>query len=168
MTLTKTDLSLIVILTAASLIPACKKSNSASPAMTATIGTISFQSTTATSFHTIIDSVFAFNMEMRHSTDSSYIFLEFRGAFQLNTPIDSYVGSVLFDYGDFGSTFYSAGGFGAAPPASNRGHVVLTITAWDSTAHSIAGTFNGSGFDLPNVTDSVSINGKFNTTYIDN
>jgi hypothetical protein len=159
----------LMTLTLCTLLPACKKSNGAPPAMTATIGTTSFQSTAEINFHTVIDSIFAFNMLMRQSHDSSYIFLEFRGVFQLNVPIDSYTRPVLFEYTNFNSVYYSAGYLANIPnsPAIPYGHTVVTITAWDSTQHSIAGTFTGSAIGAA-PTDSVAIGGKFNTTYTDN
>ena len=151
-------MKVIILLVALwAILPGCKKSNSSPPAMTATIGTTTYQFTSVGNFHTVIDSIFAFNMEWKQSADSSYIFLEFRGTFQLNVPIDSYDRLVIFEYGNFGSTYYSAGS------GNLGGHMVVTVTAWDSTRHTIGGIFAGSA-----IPDSLSVSGKFNTTYTDN
>ena len=151
-------MKVIILLVALwAILPGCKKSNGAPPAMTATIGDTTYQFTSVANFHTVIDSIFAFNMERKQSADSSYIFLEFRGAFQLNVPIDSYDRFVIFEYGNFGPTFYSAGS------GTLGGHMVITVTAWDSTQHTIAGNFAGSA-----IPDSIAVSGKFNTTYTDN
>jgi hypothetical protein len=158
----KLTLPLLITLTLFATLPACKKSNSAPPAMTATIDDTTYQFTSVANFHTVIDSIFAFNMKWKQSTDSSYIFLEFRGAFQLNVPIDSYNRPVIFEYSNFGSVNYSAGS------GSFGGHMVVTVTAWDSTQHTIAATFAGSAINDPTGNDSVAVSGKLNATYIDN
>ena len=134
---------LLITLSLCAILSACKKSNSTPPAMTVTIGDTTYQFTSIGNFHTVTDSIFAFNMKWRQSTDSSYIFLEFRGAFQLYASIDSHTRPVLFEYSNYGSVNYQAGGY-AAVPGSVEGHMVVVVTAWDSTQHTMAGAFAGS------------------------
>ena len=164
----KLTIILLIALSLCAILPACKKSNSAPPAMTVTIGDTTYQFTSIANFHTVTDSIFAFNMKWRHSTDSSYIFLEFKGAFQLNASIDSYTQPVIFIYSNYGSVNYQAGGY-AAEPGSIEGHMVVVVTAWDSTQHTMAGTFVGWAVPTsPNSSDSVAVSGNFNTSYTDN
>jgi hypothetical protein len=162
-------IKVIILLVALwAILPGCKKSNGAPPAMTVTIGDTTYQFASIANFHTVTDSIFAFNMKWRQSTDSSYIFLEFRGAFQLYASIDSHTRPVLFEYSNYGSVNYQAGGY-AAEPGSIEGHMVVVVTAWDSTQHTMAGTFAGWAVPTsPNSNDSVAVSGNFNTTYIDN
>jgi hypothetical protein len=158
----KLTITLLIALSLCAFLPACKKSNSTPTAMTATIGDTTYQFTSVANFHTLIDSIFAFNMQWRQSGDSSYLFLEFRGAFQLNVPIDSRTKPVIFEYSNYGSVNYQAGS------GNFGGHMVVTVTALDTTQHSIAGTFAGTAFPIPNDNDSVAVSGRFNATYTDN
>ena len=160
----------VIILLAAlwAILPGCKKSNGAPPAMTATIGDTTYQFTSVANFHTVIDSIFAFTMERKQSADSSYIFLEFRGAFQLGASIDSHTQPVIFIYSNYGSMNYQAGG-NTAVPGSIEGHMDVVVTAWDSTQHTMAGAFAGWAVPTtPNSNDSLAVSGNFNTSYIDN
>lgn len=164
----KLTIILLIALSLCAILSACKKSNSAPPAMTVTIGDTTYQFTSIANFHTVTDSIFAFNMKWRHSTDSSYIFLEFKGAFQLDASIDSHTQPVIFIYSNYGSVNYQAGGYAAAP-GSIEGHMVVVVTAWDSTQHTMAGTFVGWAVPTtPNSNDSVAVSGNFNTSYTDN
>lgn len=164
----KLTIILFIALSLCAILSACKKSNSAPPAMTVTIGDTTYQFTSIANFHTVTDSIFAFNMKWRHSTDSSYIFLEFKGAFQLDASIDSHTQPVIFIYSNYGSVNYQAGGYAAAP-GSIEGHMVVVVTAWDSTQHTMAGTFVGWAVPTtPNSNDSLPVSGNFNTSYTDN
>ena len=164
----KLTLILLTALSLCAILPACKKSNGAPPAMTATIGDTTYQFTSIGNFHTVTDSIFAFNMKWQHSGDSSYIFLEFRGAFQLGASIDSHTQPVIFIYSNYGSMNYQAGG-NTAVPGSIEGHMDVVVTAWDSTQHTMAGAFAGWAVPTsPNSNDSLAVSGNFNTSYIDN
>jgi hypothetical protein len=77
MTSTKSASALLLAILTLALctsLPGCKKSNSSPPAMTATIGTTTTQFTGVAYFNAVVDSIFAFNMQSRQSTDSSYLF----------------------------------------------------------------------------------------------
>lgn len=77
-------------------------------------------------------------------------------------------GGTLISYG----TYQTIGGY--PPPGLSwfendlDGPGSLTITAWDTTNHTITGTFWGTLYDNPNLTDSlVMSSGKFSMTYVD-
>ncbi len=49
---------------------------------------------------------------------------------------------------------------------NGQGHIVITVTSWDSTNHKIAGTFSGEVYNDNNLNDSLPVaNGKFNSSY---
>jgi hypothetical protein len=168
MKLTKTTTLLLGILTliACAGLPACKKSNSSSSSMTATVNSTSFQSTSTTGvFHTGAGGQFDLPGVMVKSGDTSIIALLFRLDFQLNVPFstDTTLDQVIYN------TFNTNNGLAAyeafSPNVSGMGHAIVAVTSWDSAGHRIAGTFSGTLVSL-STHDSVSVtNGRFNMTY---
>ena len=99
------------------------------------------------------------------SGDSTYLEVTFRPPFQLNQPINTNSGPLDFSYSDLQYKFdWDAGN------SSGAGVCYLTITAYDSANHTIAGSFYGSMNDvvINNAPYSDTINvksGVFNVTY---
>lgn len=156
-------LSLITLTLALSaLLPACQKANSTPQSLTATFGSTAFQATTYYNTYSESGGTFTINADMTTTADSSSLLLTFPSPSQLNVPFNSDTAlktTVIYSTDD-GANNYIAGLDGAI------GHCIMTITAWDSTQHTIAGTFSGETINSNNSADSLAItNGKFNLTY---
>ena len=96
--------------------------------------------------------------------DSTYVVIMFRTPFQLNQPISSNNGPLDVYYDDWLYKFdWDAGN------SSGYGVCNVTVTAYDSASHTIAGNFNGSLSDaMPsgNYLNTITVkNGAFNVTY---
>jgi heme/copper-type cytochrome/quinol oxidase subunit 1 len=150
------------LVTLLSSLPACQKANSTPPPITATFGSTNFQSTTYSNTYSESTGTFTINTDMTTVADSSSLLLRFQSPFQLNVPFnsDTALTTTIIYTTNKGLNNYIAGLDDAF------GHCVMTITAWDSTQHTIAGTFSGETINNSNSADSLSMtNGKFNTTY---
>jgi hypothetical protein len=152
-------LSLIVLCAA---LPACQKANSTSYGITATFGTTNFQATTYSNTYSESSSTFTINADMTTTADTSSLLMRFQAPSQLNVPFNSDTAlttTTIYTIGQ-GSDNYIAGLDDA------YGHCIITITAWDSTQHTITGTFSGETINSSSSADSLGMtNGKFNTTY---
>lgn len=96
--------------------------------------------------------------------DSTYVVISFRTPFQLNQPISSN-GPLDVYYVDWQSTFdWDAGN------SSGDGVCYVKVTGYDSSSHTISGSFYGSlASTMPNAsyTDTITVkNGAFNLNYI--
>lgn len=93
------------------------------------------------------------------SGDSTTLDLEFVSPITLNQPVNSDTSAFIAAYTDS----KTQAGYGVLP---GLGSAVLTITSYDSTVHTIGGTFNGVLYNLSTFTDSIVVtNGKFNSSY---
>ena len=155
-------LNLITLTLGAVLLPACQKANNTSYSLTATFGSTNFQATSYSNTYSESSSTFTINADMTTTADSSSLLLTFKSPSQLNVPFNSDTAlttTVIYSTGD-GANNYIAGLDAAT------GHCIMTITAWDSTQHTIAGTFSGETINSNNSADSLGMtNGKFSLTY---
>ena len=146
----------------AALLPACQKANNVSYSITATFGSTNFQATTYSNTYSEGNGTFTINADMTTTADSSSLLLTFKSPSQLNVPFNSDTAlttTAIYSINQ-GADNYIAGLDAAI------GHCIMTITAWDSTQHTIAGTFSGETINSNNSADSLSMtNGKFNLTY---
>jgi len=152
----------LITLTLWASLPACQKANNTPQAITATFGTTAFQATTYSNTYSEGSTTFTINADMTTTADSSSLLLRFQSPFQLNVPFssDTALTTTVIYSTNQGLNNYIAGLDAAF------GHCIMTITAWDSTQHTIAGTFSGETINSSNSADSLSMtNGKFNTTY---
>lgn len=153
---------LLSLLTLCAALPACQKANNTSYGITSTFGTANFQATSYSNTYSESGSTFTINADMTTTADTSSLLLRFQSPSQLNVPFNSDTAlatTIIYSIGQ-GSDNYIAG-LDAA-----YGHCLITITAWDSTQHTIAGTFSGETINSSSSADSLSMtNGKFNLTY---
>ena len=153
---------LLSLITLCASLPACQKANNTSYGITATYGSTNFQATTYSNTYSESSSTFTINADMTTTADTSSLLLRFQSPSQLNVPFNSDTAlttTIIYSIGQ-GSDNYIAG-LDAA-----YGHCIITITAWDSTQHTITGTFSGETINSSNSSDSLSMtNGKFTTTY---
>jgi len=162
-TITASLLLDLITLTLLTSLPACKKSNSSPPSVTATVNSLSYTSTSVTGKYEVSNGAFVISSYMIQSHDTSILSVVLWLPFQVNVPFnsDTTLSSVNYSF-DNGLTYYEA-------IQNERGRVIFTITSWDSAGHHIAGTLNGSVASAFSAADSIPlINGKFNTTYTDN
>jgi hypothetical protein len=149
-----------LILGTASL-PACQKANGTSYGITATFGSTNFQATTYSNTYSESSSTFTINADMTTTADTSSLLLRFQSPSQLNVPFNSDTALTTTIIYSINKTTNYIAGLDAA-----YGHCIITITAWDSTQHTIAGTFTGETINSSSSADSLGMtNGKFNTTY---
>jgi hypothetical protein len=164
MTRTHTSAALLlglITLALSAFLPACQKANNTPPAITATFGTTAFQSTTYSNTYSESSGTFTINADMTTNTDSSSLLLSFQSLFQLNVPFNSDTTLTTTAIYTVNQGLNYIAGLDDA-----LGHIVITITAWDSSQHTIAGTFSGEAINGNNSADSLNMtNGKFNTTY---
>ena len=155
-------LSLMALTLGAALLPACQKANNTSYSLTATFGPTNFQATTYSNSYSESSGTFTINADMTTTADSSSLLLTFPSPSKLNVPFNSDTAlttTVIYSTND-GANNYIAGLDGTS------GHCIMTITAWDSTQHTIAGTFSGETINNNHSADSLGMtNGKFNLTY---
>jgi hypothetical protein len=91
--------------------------------------------------------------------DSTSFALEFGSPFTLNHAYSSDTSAISVAYVDTKTQV----GYGVVP---GIGNAVLTITSYDSTGHSIGGTFSGVLYNISTFADSIIVtNGKFNSSY---
>lgn len=147
------------------LTTSCKKSNNSNGnSVTATVGTTNFQSTGTVA--TYSGNQFEIAGYTIKSGDTTVTDLLFYTPFSLNVPIVSNSSNPLtaISYFDTQGTFGDFGGFQTGTGAS---FVTITVTAWDSTHKTIAGTFSGTLY-VNNSPDSVMTKGQFNVNYLAN
>jgi hypothetical protein len=93
------------------------------------------------------------------SGDSTSLDLDFAAPFTLNQAITTNSGSLIVAYTDS----KSGAGYGAL---ITLGNASVTITSYDSTAHTIAGSFSGVLYNEATLTDSIAVtNGKFSSSF---
>ncbi|HLX66905.1 MAG TPA: hypothetical protein VKR41_07905 [Puia sp.] len=93
------------------------------------------------------------------SGDSTSLALDFVSPIVLNQPISTNTSSLIAAYTDS----KSGAGYGAL---LGLGNATVTITSYDSTGHSIGGTFNGVLYNEATLTDSITVtNGKFSSSF---
>jgi hypothetical protein len=91
--------------------------------------------------------------------DSTSFALDFASPFTLNQAFSSDTAALIVAYTDSktGNSYTALTGFGTG---------VLTVSSYDSTGHTIAGTFSGVLYNATTGTDSIVVtNGKFNSTF---
>jgi hypothetical protein len=141
----------------------CKKSsNSGSGSgMSATVGSNSWSSGTSATQGIYVTSQGQFQIggTQIKSADTSAFVLYFATPFTVGRAMNSDTVYVDVNYIDSKTlNLYDGGG--------EAGWSILTVTSYDSTSHSIGGTFNGVVYNLSNSSDSLVIaNGKFNSSY---
>jgi len=151
----------LALITLCASLPACQKANGTSYGITATFGTTSFQATTYSNTYSESSSTFTINADMTTTADTSSLLLRFQSPSQLNVPFNSDTSLTTTIIYSINQTTNYIAGLDAA-----YGHCIITITAWDSTQHTIAGTFTGETINSSSSADSLGMtNGKFNTTY---
>jgi len=165
MTRTQSAAALLLALVPLSLgtafLPACQKANNTAYSITATFGSTAFQATTYSNTYSESSTTFTINADMTTTADSSSLLLRFQSPSQLNVPFSSDTALTTTVIYSINQGLNYIAGLDAA-----FGHCIMTITAWDSTQHTIAGTFSGEMINSSNSADSLSMtNGKFNTTY---
>jgi hypothetical protein len=136
----------------------CKKSNengTNTAGIGATIGGTAWQSQAATGLY--YDSFIRLIGAYVKNGDSTAIEIDISDTTHLNQP-DPFAASSV--YYSTQTKYYSGDEF-------TTGHGTITVTAWDKTAHTIAGTFSGVFHDYSNIDDSITVaNGHFNSTYL--
>jgi hypothetical protein len=161
-------LALVVISSAFLLAAAgCKKSSSSnsggSGSMSATVAGTAWNNSFATVgvYTSIPGSGGSFEVVgiQIKSADSTAFELLFSSPFALNQPVGTDSSSLVVAYTDSKSlSSYTA--------LAGLGNAVLTVTSYDSTGHTIAGTFSGSLYNTGNYSDSIVVtNGKFNSAF---
>jgi hypothetical protein len=91
--------------------------------------------------------------------DSTAFALDFASPFTLNRAFSTDTAALIVAYTDSksGNQYTALTGFGTG---------ILTVSSYDSTGHTIAGTFSGVLYNASTGTDSVVVtNGKFNSTF---
>jgi hypothetical protein len=144
----------------------CKKSNSSSPTsqlqFTATVGDSAFKATsTVSSLYYPGENRFILGgVYSPQPGDTTWIGVIFLNTFKLNVPINSDTSFVDIDY-------YNALTFTEWDAAQGGiGNATVTVTAWDSSTHTISGIFSGMMFNDNNLSDSIAVtNGQFNVDY---
>jgi hypothetical protein len=157
--------SVFALFTAAS----CKKSNNSSSGsgVSATVSGTAFNPSTTVALYSESGQSWEITGYTIKSGDTSVIDMTINKMFpsplnypqfNLNQPFTTDTTSAYVDY-------YANGVNGKYYDASDgNGKATLTVTALDTTAHTIAGTFYGTLY--ASASDSVVVtNGKFNTTY---
>jgi Domain of unknown function (DUF5025) len=154
---------LIVISSAFLLVAAgCKKSNnSSSSGMSASVGSNSWSSGSSATqgAYVTLQGQFQIGGTQIKSGDTSALVVSFLTPFTLGRAMNSDTAFIDINYIDSKTLNLYDGG-------SEAGWSILTVTSYDSTGHTIAGTFNGVLYNLSNSSDSLVIaNGKFNSSY---
>jgi hypothetical protein len=141
----------------------CKKSNNSttsSSAISASMGSTAFSSTTAntTAWYSTDSTAYLIGGFAANGGDTTGLALQIYTPFTLGTTItDKY--SVNMDYYVSSTQDYFAG--------NGIGHIALTVTTQDTVNHKIGGTFTATLYNSLNNSDSLLVtNGKFNTSYI--
>jgi hypothetical protein len=153
-TLLVTCLALVALFAAAG----CKKSkdSSASSQLSATIGGTAFEPS-AVGAYNYISYVSITGIQVR-SSDSVYL--------QVSVPITATAGSTV-DFDEALVDYYDKQGTINYSSWYTPAHGSISLTTFDQTGKTIAGTFSGVLYSS-NGTDSVKVeNGKFNTSYTD-
>jgi hypothetical protein len=92
-----------------------------------------------------------------HSGDTSQLEVDIADTIPLNQPDPLFHTAVRYMLGN-GITYEGEPSIGA--------HGTVTITSWDTAAHRIAGSFQGTLYNASNSKDSITvINGDFNAGY---
>jgi hypothetical protein len=152
---------LLSLITLCAALPACQKANNTSYGITATFGSTNFQATSYSNTYSESGSTFTINADMTTTADTSSLLLRFQSPSQLNIPFNSDTALTTTVIYSINQSVNYIAGLDAA-----YGHCIITITAWDSTQHTIAGTFSGETINSNSSADSLSMtNGKFNLTY---
>src|SRR5579863_3403963 len=151
-------LSLAVIAFAALLaFTSCSKSNNGgvSGSMSATVGTTAWANNQSViAFYANASGLFQLAGIQFKGGDSTTFALEFTSPVVLNHPFSSDTASLIVAYTDS----KSQAGYGALVGV---GHAVVTVTSYDSTGHSIGGTFSGVLYNTSTFADSITVtNGK--------
>ncbi|HXB33315.1 MAG TPA: hypothetical protein VNV35_07830 [Puia sp.] len=146
-------------------VTSCKKSNSngsGSGSMSASIGGTAWANNyPLIGFYASSSGVGLFDIVglQFKSGDSTTFDLEFGTPITLNHPVSSDTSAFIAAYTDS----KTQADYGVLP---GFGDAVLTITSYDSTGHTIAGTFSGVLYNLSTFTDSLVVtNGKFNSSF---
>jgi hypothetical protein len=164
----------LILLTA---LPACKKSNSSTSSISATVNSTSFQSISGggTFYPDQLFGPFHLFGKMLSSGDSSFLILNFshtvnENPFQVNVPfsIDTTYAQLIYSAPNGIDNYEATGNYAYGySSGSNVGHAIITITGWDSVGCHIAGTFSGTFINLSGGDSVIVANGKFNMKYVE-
>jgi hypothetical protein len=144
-------------------VASCSKSNNSGSGggMSATVGSNSWSSG-ASATQGIYDTSqdqFEIGGTQINSGDTTAFILYFSTPFTVGGAMNSDTVFVDVNYIDSKTLNLYDGG-------KEAGWSILTVTSYNSTGHTIAGTFNGVLYNLSNSSDSLVIsNGKFNSSY---
>ena len=147
------------------VVTSCKKSNSSSnggTSMTASVNGAAWSANYPTiGVYAVSSGVgqFQFAGLSFKNGDSTELGVSFSSPFPLHTGISSDMAFVEASYSDSKTgNLYDGGLLG--------GHVIVTVSSWDSTNHKLAGTFSGVLYNVFNSMDSVTVtNASFSSGY---
>ena len=165
----KSLLSLTMLVLGTAIFVACKKSNDtpSAPSNTieATVGTTGFVSSHTLSVLFDVSTNFDLLGSEIVSGDSVGFELQFPDTLVVNKIYPATAGGLVGT--NISIDYYNFHTFAIYAPDDNNPVASISITAFDSTKHTIAGTFSGHFINTSLSTDSVVItNGKFNVTYV--
>ena len=138
----------------------CKKSsnNSSTPpgGMDASVNGQAFQASTTTGIFSASAGYIALFGIQTKGVDSSGIEVDILDTIKVGEP-GLLANGFIINYGSNTGPTYSGGDI--------TGHGVVTLSAWDTVNHTIAGTFSGVLYDNGLIDSVVVTNGTFNTSY---
>jgi hypothetical protein len=145
-----------------SALSGCKKSNSNSnsAALSASVNGTAFQPSIQQGFLFTSNHYFALAGGQIKAGDSLVLEVDLPDAVKVNQvfSLSDISAAALYYYDSKGNLNYAA--------TSGVGTGSITVTAWDSVGHKIAGTFSGKLENIGNGTDTVVVsNGQFNSSY---
>jgi hypothetical protein len=158
-------LALVIIPTALLAAAAsCKKSSSNSnnsAGLSASVNDTAWtNSFPLTATYSVGAYTFTIRGEQLKNSDTTGLGLVILSPVTLNQAISSASGMIDVEYAR-SLNIYDGGGNGL-----NAGHSTLTVTSYNSTGETIAGTFSGVLYNISGGSDSIVVtNGKFNTSY---
>ena len=162
MTPTKTNVwkkGFVCLAVTALIFSACKKSNDNSSVngIAATVQGSAWQSKATTGYYAW--SFITIDGYMFNGDDSTVFEVAVSDTATIgNTDVDFSGSSVTYYDVKKGKT-YTADGF--------SGHGAFKLTAWDKTKLTVAGTFSGVLYSVPDNSDSITVtNGRFNSSYV--
>jgi hypothetical protein len=141
----------------------CTKSNSSNSStgsMSASLGGAAWASNyPITAIYTSASQEFQLESFKVVSGDTTGFAIRFYGPVTLNQALSSTSTNIDIEYANsLGDSLYSSGAF--------SGHSTLTITSYDSTGHTIGGTFGGVLYAVTGGIDSTVVtNGTFSTPF---
>jgi hypothetical protein len=137
----------------------CKKSsNGSGAAISANLGSSSFNSQSDQAFYSKSQGYFVIGGYTISGGDTSVIELDLTSNVTLNTAVSFANGQSVYYYDSKGQFSYSGD--------ASSGHGTVTITKWDTVGLKVSGTFTGVLPSDINASDSLSVSGTFNVSYV--